>query len=147
MNTFSDMCDMVMLDIEYRYSGGAIEAKGLRRKNVREMEDYVRSLVLEMQSADIPVKYVSGFATEDERNMVYINGRSVPEILEGLEIKTPDPDESNCECDGRPAVITIDSGNDWNGNHIEDIPDILMKNAIAKVYADLGRAESFKSDS
>ena len=138
---------MVMLDIEYRYSGEAIGTKGLRRKNVREMEDYVRNLVLAMQSAAITAKYISRFATEGEMNMVYINGRSVPEILDGLEIKTPDPDESNCGCDERPAVITIDRGNDWNDNHIEDIPDILMKNAIAKAYADLGRAESFKSDS
>ena len=73
MNTFSDTCGMVMLDIEYRYSGEAIGTKGLRRKNVREMEDYVRNLVLEMQSADIPANYISGFATEGEMNMVYIN--------------------------------------------------------------------------
>ena len=44
---------MVMLDIEYRYSGEAIGTKGLRRKNVREMEDYVRNLVLEIDRKSV----------------------------------------------------------------------------------------------
>lgn len=139
MNTLSDTCGMAMLDIEYRYSGGPIGSESIRRKTVGEMESYVRALVLEMQSADISVKYFTGFATEGERNMVYINGRSVPEILDGLEIRIPESDDGNCGCDGKPALITIDPGLDWNEAHIEDIPDILMKNAIAKVYADMER--------
>ncbi len=137
MNTLSDTYGMAMLDIEYRYSGGPIGSEGIRRKTVGEMESYVRALVLEMQSADISVKYYTGFATDGERNMVYINGRSVPEILSGLDIKMPEPDEGSCGCDGKPVPIMIDSGLDWNEDHIEDIPDILMKNAIAKVYAEM----------
>ena len=51
----------------------------------------------------------------------------------------PETDEGSCGCDGKPVPIMIDSGLDWNEDHIEDIPDILMKNAIAKVYAEMER--------
>ena len=128
---------MAMLDIEYRFSGETVDAEGIRRKTTKDMEFYIRGLVFEMQSADISVKFSTGVPAEGQRNMVYINGRSVPDILEGLDIKIPEPDEETCGCSS-PKIVTIGGPNlEWNVNHIEDIPDILMKNAISKMYADM----------
>lgn len=129
---------MAMLDIEYRFSNGPLP-EGIRRKSTKAMESYIRDLVFEMQSADISVKFETGFAIEGERNMVFINGRTVPEILDGLNIVIPDADESSCGCDSRQPVIAVDNKPTfrWNEECIEDIPDVLMKNAIAKVYADM----------
>lgn len=135
MNTPTDTCGMAMLDIEYRYSGKPPGSE--RKRTVEQMEGYMNGLVAEMKSADISVKYYTGFAAEGEKNMVYINGRGVPEILKGLKIVMPDPDEESCGCDGKPAMVTFGSDLEWDEEHIEDIPDILMKNAIAKVYAEM----------
>ena len=130
---------MAMLDIEYRFSGETVDAEGIRRKTTKDMEFYIRGLVFEMQSADISVKFRTAVPAEGERNMVYINGRPVPDILEGLDIKIPEPDEESCGCSS-PKVVTIGGPNlKWNTEYIEDIPDILMKNAISKVYADMER--------
>ena len=130
---------MAMLDIEYRFSEKPIEAEGIRRKTTKDMEFYIRGLVFEMQSADISVKFKTAVPGPGERNMVYINGRPVPDILEGLDIKIPEPDEESCGCSS-PKIVTIGGPNlQWNTEYIEDIPDILMKNAISKTYADMER--------
>lgn len=130
---------MAMLDIEYRFSDRPIDAEGIRRKTTKDMEFYIRGLVFEMQSADISVKFRTAVPAEGERNMVYINGRPVPDILEGLDIKIPEPDEETCGCSS-PKIVTIGGPNlQWNTDYIEDIPDILMKNAISKMYADMER--------
>ena len=130
---------MAMIDIEYRFSDGPLDRQDLRNRTTKDMEFYIRGLVFEMQSADISVRFKTSVPAEGERNMVYINGRPVPEILEGLEIRMPEPDEGTCGCSS-PKVINI-GGPDltWNTDYIEDIPDILMKNAISKVYADMDR--------
>ena len=128
---------MAMLDIEYRFSDGPLDAEKIRRKTTKDMEFYIRGLVFEMQSADISVKFSTGVPLEGERNMVYINGRTVPSILEGLDIKIPEPDEDSCGCSS-PKIVSIGGPNlEWNTDYIEDIPDILMKNAISKMYADM----------
>ena len=128
---------MAMLDIEYRFSDAPIDAEGIRRKTTKDMEFYIRGLVFEMQSADISVKFRTAVPEPGERNMVYINGRPVPDILEGLDIKIPEPDEETCGCSS-PKIVTIGGPNlKWNIDCIEDIPDILMKNAISKMYADM----------
>ncbi len=128
---------MAMLDIEYRFSDRPLDAVKIRRKTTKDMEFYIRGLVFEMQSADISVKFRTGVPAEGERNMVYINGKSVPQILEGLDIKIPEPDEETCGCSS-PKIVTIGGPNlEWNTEFIEDIPDILMKNAISKMYADM----------
>ncbi len=130
---------MAMLDIEYRFSDRPLESKDVRRKTTKDMEFYIRGLVFEMQSADISVKFSTGVPLEGERNMVYINGKSVPEILDGLDIRIPEPDEESCGCSS-PKIVTIGGPNlEWNEGIIEDIPDILMKNAISKTYADMER--------
>ena len=128
---------MAMLDIEYRFSDAPIDAEGIRRKTTKDIEFYIRGLVFEMQSADISVKFRTAVPEPGERNMVYINGRPVPDILEGLDIKIPEPDEETCGCSS-PKIVTIGGPNlKWNTDCIEDIPDILMKNAISKMYADM----------
>ena len=128
---------MAMLDIEYRFSDKPLDNNDIRRKTTKDMEFYIRGLVFEMQSADISVKFSTSVPLEGERNMVYINGRTVPEILEGLDIKIPEPDEETCGC-STPKIVSIGGPNlKWNEDYIEDIPDILMKNAISKMYADM----------
>ena len=131
---------MAMIDIEYRYAkgsvpGGDFPGREIRRTTVKDMEEYLRNLVYEMQSADISAKYI-GKETEDE-NQVYINGMKVNDILRGLDIKMLDPEEDTCGCSG-PRPITIGRPMlEWDPRVIEDIPDVLMKNAISKVYCDL----------
>ena len=128
---------MAMIDIEYRYSGRPVSGE-VRRADWEEMEKYLRGLVYEMQEADISSKYV-GTKTEDE-DMLYINGKTVIDILKGLEIRTPMPDECECEYSGKPKMIKIGRpALEWNPQFIEDIPDILVKNAISKTYADINR--------
>ena len=128
-----------MLDIVYRFSDRPLENNDIRRKTTKDMEFYIRGLVFEMQSADISVKFSTAVPAEGERNMVYINGKPVPDILEGLDIKIPEPDEESCGCSS-PKIVQIGGPNlEWNTDFIEDIPDILMKNAISKTYADMER--------
>lgn len=128
---------MAMLDIEYRFSDEPLDGTGIRRKTTKDMESYIRGLVFEMQSADISARFTTGVPSEGERNMVYINGRTVPQILEGLKIVMLDPDEDSCGCNG-PKLVTIGrSQTEWDDRYIEDIPDVLMKNAISKVYSEM----------
>jgi len=133
--SYDDMDLMAMIDIEYRHSAQPPHSvKDLRRTSIGDMHEYLNDLVVEMQMADISSKLIDKEAAGP--NMVYINGKSVHDILEGLDIRMPDSEES---CDNGNATI-IKFGRptlDWNKNIIEDIPDILMKNAIAKVFADI----------
>ena len=129
---------MAMLDIEYRYSGEPTY-EGSRRKSVKDMEGYIRSLVLEMQMADISVGFKM-VPIESGRNDVTINGRNVGSILEGLNIVPLEPDDEGCGCgttDKKPLINIGRSDRDWNKDCIEDISDVLMKNAIAKVYSEM----------
>ena len=128
------MATMAMLDIEYRHSTEPKNTPDIRRASIDDMKDYLNDLVCEMQMADISSKLID--KESDGPNMVYVNGRSVPDILNGLDIKMPDAEET---CDhGSITIIKFDRPTlDWHKDVIEDIPDILMKNAIAKVFADI----------
>ncbi|MFA6709968.1 MAG: hypothetical protein WCR24_00730 [Candidatus Methanomethylophilaceae archaeon] len=128
---------MAMIDIEYRYSNRPLGTDQIRRTTVYEMECYIRDIVTEMQSADISVRFDTGFAVTGERNMVYINGRSVPDILDGLKIVIPEEDENNCGCEPRKPIKFERPIQDWKKEYIEDIPDMLMKNAISKIYSEM----------
>ncbi|MDR0508296.1 MAG: hypothetical protein LBG63_00485, partial [Candidatus Methanoplasma sp.] len=125
---------MAMIDIEYRHSSEPPEDENIRRQSVSEMSEYLKGLVYEMQMADISAKFIS--IEGEGPNALIINGKRVQDILEGLEIKMLDSEDS---CDhgkvsmvsfGRPVL-------DWNKDVIEDIPDVLVKNAISKTYADV----------
>lgn len=86
-----------------------------------------------MMISDIPAKLTE--TETDGENTVFINGKDVHDILNGLEIKMLDSEDS-CNL-GRPNVIKFDRPVlDWKKEYIEDIPDVLMKNAISKIYAD-----------
>ena len=120
-----------MINIEYRHSAEPRD-KTVRRPSVKTMSAYLKELVCDMQMEDVSAKLYDNEAPG--RNMVYVNGRSVPEILEGLDIKMPEADEPESpvqmvKIEDRPTL-------EWNRDIIEDIPDILMKNAIAKVFAE-----------
>ncbi len=124
---------MTMINIEYRYSSEPPESEELRRKSNKEMTEYLAGLVADMMISDIPAKLRE--AETDGKNTVLINGEDVHDILNGLEIRMLDSEDS---CDyGRPNLIKFDRPVlDWKKEYVEDIPDVLMKNAISKIYAD-----------
>lgn len=126
---------MAHIDIEYRYSGKPLDAPHIRRKTVQEMEDYLRALVLEMQTGGIKATYVAGFAVDGESNMVFINGRAITEILEGLAIKSL-PEEGGCGLDSGPKPLVIKRPEtEWDRIHVEDLSDTMIKNAVSKAYS------------
>ena len=126
---------MAMINIEYRHSDKDIEDPTIRRRTCAMMTSYIRDLVFEMQMADISVKFTETATDGSEPNTVLINGRTIPEIIDGLEIKMLDVEES---CDfGNPGVVKFGRPTlDWKREFVEDVPDTIMKNAIAKVFAD-----------
>ena len=123
-----------MIDIEYRHSAEPPEDEDLRRWSVDEMEEYLKGFVFEMQMADISSKFIS--VEKEGLNSLLINGRKIQEILEGLEIKPLEVDES---CDhGKANIVGFGRPvTEWKKDIIEDIPDVLVKNAISKVYGDV----------
>ena len=125
---------MAMIDIEYRHSAEPKDPENIRRPSVKIMTDYLTNLVCEMQMADISSKFIN--TIHDGPNMLYINGKDVHDVLNGLKIKILDTDES---CDhGTVQIVKFDRPTlDWKKDIIEDIPDILVKNAISKVFADI----------
>lgn len=123
------------IDIEYRYSGRPLASKGLRRGSVDEMEIYLQNLVKEMKSANIDASYVSSFAVEGEKNMVFINDRPIVEILDGLEIRPLPPTEGDCFV-GPNFLKVRRREEDWDGENVEDLSDTLVKNAISKVFSE-----------
>ncbi|MDR1404747.1 MAG: hypothetical protein LBJ20_04180 [Candidatus Methanoplasma sp.] len=125
---------MAMIDIEYRYSCEPPQAGNIRRQSVKEMSDYLRELVCEMQMADISSKFVC--MESEEQNMIFVNGKSILDLLRGLEIRMPETEDS---CDqGKLSIVSMGRPTlDWNRDVIEDIPDVLVKNAISKTYADI----------
>lgn len=129
---------MAMIDIVYKVAREIpSDATDIRRKTVSEFEEYLRSIVLEMEMADISVSYRKE-KSDSGRNSLYINGVLVNKILDGLHIIIPEPDEESCGCDGKSKPILPGRPQlDWDEEYVEDIPDVLMKNAIAKVYADV----------
>jgi hypothetical protein len=130
---FDDSHCMRKIIIEYACK--AFEKKNGRRSS-SEMKHYLMCLVDEMRSADIAAEYIESVVT-DGISTVTINGIDVMKILDGLEIKMLD-EEEDCGCS--PNMIKIERPfTDWNRNEIEDIPDVLMKNAISKAYADMNK--------
>ncbi len=128
---------MAMIDIEYRHSDAEIEDPTVRRRTPAAMTAYIKDLIFEMQMADISCKFIE--TVTDGPNTVLINGRTIPEIIEGLEIKMLEVEDS---CDlGKGGMVVFGRPTlDWNREYVEDVPDTIMKNAIAKVFADMNKA-------
>jgi hypothetical protein len=125
---------MALIDIEYIHTEKDIEDVSIRRPSTAKMRTYIQDLIYEMKSADISCSFKETII-EEGKNDVLINGRTIPEIIDGLEIRHLDMEES---CDhGKPSKILFGRPTlDWKKDYIEDVPDTIMKNAIAKVYAD-----------
>ncbi len=108
------------------------EGTDLRRSSIASMVEYMERLVFEMKFAGVSTDFKSEHR-DGAKNDVIINGRTVAEILDGLQIVKPELDS-----EGRPAsIVTFERApDDWQEEVIEDIPDLLMKNALSKAYAD-----------
>lgn len=124
---------MALLDVVYIHAKDP-EFQQSRRKTVAEMNDYILGLAMELEFAGISCKYVS---REGDRNDVTINGKSVAAIIEelGSDIRTPEMDDV---CEAPQKIITgfERDPKDWNRDCVEDISDLLMKNAFSKAFAD-----------
>lgn len=124
----------MLINIEYRHTDAKLNDPTIRRLTTAAMTEYIRGLVFEMEMADIPVKFRENIVSEGP-NTVLINGRTIEQIIEGLEIKLLDVEDS---CDmGRGGLVSFGRPTlDWNRDYVEDVPDTIMKNALAKVFAD-----------
>ena len=118
---------MAKIDIEYRHTTAPLGDPSIRRRTTAAMASYINDLVCEMQMEDISCKFVETIIEEGPTTVI-INGRTIPEIIEGLQIKYLETEEGMVSF-GRPVL-------DWKREYVEDVPDTIMKNAIAKVYAD-----------
>ena len=122
---------MALVNIVYVHSKEP-EGTDLRRSSIASMVEYMERLVFEMKFAGVSTDFKSEHR-DGAKNDVIINGRTVAEILDGLQIVKPELDS-----EGRPAsIVTFERApDDWQEEVIEDIPDLLMKNALSKAYAD-----------
>lgn len=128
---------MAMIEIEYRHTTDRIADPTVRRTTTDAMKEYIKGLVFEMQMDDISCKFTDT-VIENGPNTVVINGRTIPEIIDGLEIKLLEV-ENSCDL-GAGGIVTFGRPVlDWKKEYVEDVPDTIMKNAIAKVYADMNR--------
>jgi len=126
---------MSKVTIEYRYRSSNVRTG---RRNTSEMRRYLEGLVDEMKNADIKAEYIDYVIVDDEPNSVRINGREISSILDGLEIRMLEDDD--CDPGMRPQLVKIERpATDWMKDNVEDIPDVLMKNAISKAYADANK--------
>ncbi len=125
---------MAMIDIEYLHPTEDPSDPTIRRRTNAVMAQYIRDLIFEMQMADISCAFKET-VTEDGTRDVRINGRTIPQIIEGLEIRLLEEEDS---CDlGAPRMVKFGRPTlDWKKEWVEDVPDTIMKNAIAKVFAD-----------
>lgn len=122
---------MALVNIVYVHSKEP-EGTDLRRSSIASMVEYMERLVFEMKFAGVSTDFKSEHR-DGAKNDVIVNGRTVAEILDGLQIVKPELDS-----EGRPAsIVTFERApDDWQEDVIEDIPDLLMKNALSKAYAD-----------
>lgn len=125
---------MALVDVVYVHSKDpvAVDGKDYRKKSVKDMEEYIERLVFEMKFAGVGTSFKSEHK-EGAKNDIIINGRTVAEILDGLEIRRPELDS-----EGRAAkIVSFERApDDWDQDVIEDIPDLLLKNALSKAWAD-----------
>ena len=122
---------MALVNIVYVHSKEP-EGTDLRRSSIASMVEYMERLVFEMKFAGVSTDFKSEHR-DGAKNDVIVNGRTVAEILDGLQSVKPELDS-----EGRPAsIVTFERApDDWQEDIIEDIPDLLMKNALSKAYAD-----------
>jgi len=127
---------MAMINIEYRHSKPVRKSDTVRR-STDGMERYLQDIVEEMKSAGISVSLIDATAFGDEDSSLFINGRNIKEILKGLKILFPEDDDHCDDLSGPKVVMVARPLTEWNDAYAEDIPDILLKNAISKTYSDI----------
>lgn len=121
---------MALVNIVYVHSAEPVGPE-IRRPSIQAMVDYMEHLALEMKMADVSTDFQS-VDKPGAKNDVIVNGRPVADILEGLQILKPEIDSESAT-----KMVTFErSPDDWHREIIEDIPDLLMKNALSKAYAD-----------
>ncbi len=125
---------MAMIDIEYLHPEEDPTDPTIRRRTNSVMSRYLHDLIFEMQMADISCAMKETVTTDGTRD-VRINGKTIPQIIEGLQIKLLE-EEDSCDIGTTRMVKFGRSPLDWRKEWIEDIPDTIMKNAIAKEFAD-----------
>ncbi|MBE6526199.1 MAG: hypothetical protein E7Z63_00300 [Thermoplasmata archaeon] len=122
---------MAMLDVVYIHAKDP-EYPESRRKTVGEMEEYVKGLVYELKFNGISTDFKS---VEGDHNDVTINGKSLKDIIRDLgdDIRIPEVGEGETS-----PVVSIGSRDpkSWNIDCVEDISDLLMKNAFSISYAE-----------
>lgn len=121
---------MALLNIVYTHSKDP-EFPDSRRKTVKEMDEYLEGLVVELKFNGISVDYKS---VEGDRNEVTVNGKTAQKIVEDLgdDIRIPEVDSDQAS----PMVGFARAPRDWNTDCIEDISDLLMKNVLSKSFAE-----------
>ncbi len=122
---------MAMLDVVYTHAKDP-EFPDSRRKTVAEMEEYVKGLVYELKFNGISTDFKS---EAGDHNDITINGKSLKDIIRDLgdDIRIPEVDEGSAS----PLVgIGARGPKDWNMDCVEDISDLLMKNAFSISYAE-----------
>jgi len=129
---------MAKMNIEYRHSKPVKKADNIRR-STDGMERYLQDIVKEMKSAGISVELIDCTATGDDDSSIYINGKNIKDILNGLKILFPEDDDHCDDLSGPKVVSFARPVLEWNDSYAEDIPDILMKNAISKTYSDINK--------
>ena len=120
---------MAMLDVVYIHAKDP-DFPDCRRKTVQEMEDYIKDLVYELKFNGISTDFQS---KEGDHNDVTINGKSVADIIRDLgeDIRIPEVEE------GSSPVVSFGRGpKDWKMDVVEDISDLLMKNALSISFAE-----------
>lgn len=130
-----------MLDLEYRKKSSLDHPYEESRRDVYDFSEYLNDLVKEVKFSGINIKLRETDLPDgsEEKNALIINGRTVNEILNGLDLVLPGS-KSCGNCSGACGTGSCGTEEreelDWNEAIVEDIPDIILKNAISKALAD-----------
>lgn len=130
-----------MLDLEYRKKSSLDYPYEESRRDVYDFSEYLNELVKEVRFSGINIKLreIELPDGSEERNTLIINGRTVYEILSGLDLVLPGS-KSCGNCSGACGTGSCGTDEreelDWNEDIVEDIPEIILKNAISKALAD-----------
>lgn len=127
------------ITVEYRHKGRLDQPFSLSRRDVPGFSKELKVLVGQVRSVGIDMLFKESRFDGDEPNALIIGGRSIDDVLEGLNIVR----EGGCStCSANCNEPTCETAKeerdemDWNRRVLEDIPEVLLKNAISKVIAD-----------
>ncbi len=125
--------------LEYLHKGRIDQPFELSRRDVPAMARLLKTLVGQARIAGIDMLYREADVREDEPNTLLIGGRDLSEILEGLDIVLESDCSTcsaNCSSTGCEVAGAGRGDLDWNRRVLEDVPEIVLKNAISKVISE-----------